>query len=52
MRHWENMLFILSDDGFYQIHCLDGGAWDRPSLMGGFDSLDKAVEFIVETYRK
>jgi hypothetical protein len=52
MRHWENMPFILSDDGFYQIHCLDGGAWDRPSLMGGFDSLDKAVEFIVETYRK
>ena len=52
MRHWGNMPFILSDDGFYKVYCLDGGAWDRPSLMGGFDSRDKAVEFIVETYRK
>ena len=52
MRHWENMPFILSAEGFYSVYCLDGGAWDRPSLMGGFDSQAKAVEFIVETYRK
>jgi len=52
IRHWINMPFILSDNDFYKVYCLDGGAWDRPSLIGGFDSQDNAVEFIAETYRK
>ena len=46
------MPFIMSNDGAYQIHCLDGSAWDRPSLIGGFDSMDKTIEFIIEKYRK
>ena len=52
LLHWHNMPFIMSNDGFYKIHCLDGGAWDRPSLIGGFDTQAKAIDFIVETYRK
>lgn len=52
MKHWEAMPFILSNDGFYKIHCLDGGAWDRPTLIGGFDTQAKAIDFIVEKYRK
>ena len=52
MKHWDAMPFILNNDGFYQIHCLDGGAWDRPSLIGGFDTLAKAIEFLKEKYRK
>ena len=51
MRHWEAMPFILSDNDFYKVYCLDGGAWDRPSLIGGFDSQDRAIDFIIETYR-
>ena len=52
MKHWRNMPFILVNDGFYDIHCLDGGAWDRPFLIGGFDTQAKAIGFIKETYRK
>jgi len=52
MRLWQDLPFIISDNDFYKIYCLNGGAWDRPSLIGGFDSQDKAVDFIVETYRK
>jgi excisionase family DNA binding protein len=52
MRLWQDLPFIISDNDFYKVYCLNGGAWDRPSLIGGFDSRDKAVEFIVETYRK
>ena len=52
LLHWHNMPFIMSNDGVYQIHCLDGSAWDRPSLIGGFDSMDKTIEFIIEKYRK
>jgi hypothetical protein len=28
----------------YQVHCLDGGAWDRPTMWGGFFTLMEAVE--------
>ena len=49
---WYHVPYILSDNGFYTVRCLDGGARDRSSLKGGFDSLDKAIDFIAETYRK
>lgn len=46
MRHWDAMPFILSEGGFYKVYCLDGGAWDRPSLIGGFDTQEQAIDFI------
>jgi hypothetical protein len=52
LLHWHNMPFILNNDGFYKVYCLDDGAWDSPSLIGGFDTEAKAVEFITEIYRK
>jgi hypothetical protein len=52
MKHWENQPFILNEDDFYKAWCLDGGAWDRPTLICGFDSLDKTIEFLKEKYRK
>lgn len=27
----------------YEVRCLDGGAWDRPTLWGMFASLDEAI---------
>lgn len=29
----------------YTVRCLTGGAWDRSSWQGDFDSLEKAIEF-------
>lgn len=38
----------------YDVRCLDGGAWDRPTCLGMFGSLDAAlscaVSACVETY--
>lgn len=28
----------------YMVHCLDGGAWDRPSMWGSFPTLDDAID--------
>lgn len=28
----------------YTVHCLDGGAWDRPTCWGDFGSLEEAQE--------
>jgi len=28
----------------YTVFCLDGGAWDRPTELGSFDTLEEAVE--------
>ena len=52
MRLWQDLPFIISDNDFYKVYCLNGGAWDRPSLIGGFDTLAKAIGFIKEKYRK
>jgi hypothetical protein len=52
MDKWYQLPYILSNSGFYTVRCLDGGAWDRSSLKGGFDSLNQAIDFIIGTYRK
>lgn len=52
MKHWEGQPFIIGEDDFYKAWCLDGGAWDRPSLICGFDTLDKTIEFLKEKYQK
>ena len=51
MKHWEAMPFILVEGGFYKVYCLDGGAWDRPTLRGGFDTQAQAINFIIEKYQ-
>jgi hypothetical protein len=28
----------------YDVRCLDGGAWDRPTYWGGFATLEQALE--------
>jgi hypothetical protein len=30
----------------YSVSCLDGGAWDRPTLWGCFESLDEALQCV------
>jgi hypothetical protein len=32
------------DGVFYRVYCLDGGAWDRPTLWGRFESLHEALQ--------
>jgi hypothetical protein len=51
MRLWQDLPFIVSDNDFYKVYCLDGGAWDRSTLRGGFDDLQQAVDFVRDTYR-
>lgn len=51
MKHWDGMPFILGEDGFYKAYCLDGGEWDRPTLICGFDNLAKTIEFLKEKYQ-
>lgn len=32
----------------YDVRCLDGGAWDRPTWWGGFATLDEAIACCTE----
>lgn len=34
----------------YDVWCLDGGCWDRPTWKGCFKTLDEAVSFVKENY--
>jgi len=42
MKFWK-LPFIHAECGMMHVLCLDGGAWDRPTTWGVFDSLDDAV---------
>ena len=35
----------------YIVHCLTGGAWDRPSMLGNFSTLEEALCFAKEKPR-
>ena len=51
MDKWYKLPFIQSqDNGIYTVRRLDDGAWDRSTLRGGFDSLNKAIDFVLDTY--
>lgn len=50
---WEGHPYIESEPNAawpsetrYTVHCLDGGAWDRPTTWGWFDTLDEAMECV------
>lgn len=52
MDKWCRLPYIQSqDNGIYTVRCLDGGAWDRSSLKGGFDTQEQAINFIIGKYR-
>jgi hypothetical protein len=46
---------ILRSDGSggvgFDVWCLDGGCWDRPTWKGSFSTLNDAVSFIKENYK-
>lgn len=49
MLTWWRIPFVLSDECSstetrYNVRRLDGGAWDRPTNYGVFDTLDEAIE--------
>lgn len=48
IEDWWNRPFIVShqsDEGVrYDVRCLDGGAWDRSTWRGTYESLDAAVD--------
>lgn len=39
-----------TDAGHYAVYCLDGGAWDRPTMIGHSPDFAEAVE-IAKAYR-
>lgn len=41
-KYW-NLPFIIVNDSNYQVFCLDGGAWDRPTMWGYYKTLDEAL---------
>lgn len=51
-ENWETMTRQARENWFskyptgkrYNVRCLDGGAWDRPTNYGVFDTLDEAIE--------
>ena len=41
---WWCVPYIHTDGELFNVRRLDGGAWDRPTNHGVFDTLDEAIE--------
>lgn len=51
IRQWWCRPFVTGSDDNWSVHCLDGGAWDRPTWRGSFESCDDAVSRAMEIHR-
>lgn len=43
-KWWHRPYITLGHGNGYSVECLDGGAWDRPTLKGSYELLDDAVK--------
>ena len=43
---WEFVPFIITLGDLFKGYCLDGGAWDRPSLLNASDDLTEIIEHL------
>ncbi len=53
IEEWFGIPYVQSrgeNSEYSVVLCLDGGAWDRPTNKGIFNSLDEAINFILENY--
>jgi len=50
VEHWWGRPYIESSENGtgYMVRCLDGGAWDRPTLWGHTETLEEAVKLARE----
>jgi hypothetical protein len=45
---WWGVPFVENRGDGYAVRCLDGGAWDRATLKGIYNTLDEAVQVAKE----
>lgn len=53
--HWWNNPFITNHGHGFDVYCLDGGAWDRPTLHAHYDTFSQALshaETLKETLKE
>jgi hypothetical protein len=43
VEKWEGLPYIVSAQQGFRVECLDGGAWDRPTLWGQSAQIDEAI---------
>lgn len=41
---WWDHPYCITHDGAFLVYCLNGGAWDRPTLFGKANTYDEACE--------
>lgn len=43
-EEWHMVPYIVPSHNGFHVRCLTGGAWDRSSILGQFDTLEEAVK--------
>lgn len=45
---WFGLPYIVGSGDNWKIRCLDGGAWDRSTLRGFADSMEGAIDKVLQ----
>ncbi|APM29169.1 DNA-binding protein [Klebsiella michiganensis] len=48
---WDHPYGLIQEDGSIMVLCLNGGSWDRPSLLGVAENHDEACELAEKEQR-
>jgi hypothetical protein len=44
---WWEVPYIQKRGDYFAVLCLDGGAWDRPTLKGIYESVEEAEKSVI-----
>jgi hypothetical protein len=44
VERWEGLPYIVPTPLGFRVECLDGGAWDRPTMWGSAGTVDDAIK--------
>jgi len=48
LDEWWEQPYIQTRGESFAVLCLDGGAWDRPTVKGFFDTKQQAINYITQ----
>jgi hypothetical protein len=47
INQWWEVPYIQTRGNYFAVLCLNGGAWDRPTLLGIYESIEEAEKSVI-----
>ena len=50
IEDWRGLPYVVGEGDIWHVRCLDGGAWDRSSFKGFSETMDGAIDQVIQLY--